>query len=334
MEKELIKLLKANGMWVLATFLSISAIFLTDRGLLPDYRALLSVGAALAALGATTSVILNYLARRSEDEGTSGILLRTRSDRDLQLSASTSLLESVNILREDMQAIKQGMSGMAHGLTDLPDVSKEEITQLIKDIILRDLTDDFVRGMEKKYAINVISSHEQSALWQSIEQIKLRLREEIYSLTRRGNINLAIGGATSLFAIGILSYVVLTAPTPQNIDGITIAMHYIPRLSLVLFIEVFSYFFLRLYRNNLDGIKYFQNEMTTIETRFISLMGGLIVGDKETTRLIVGELAKTERNFVLTKGQTTVEIEKLKLEKSSLQDIGERIIAQVRRKER
>jgi hypothetical protein len=49
--------------------------------------------------------------------------------------------------------------------------------------------------------------------------------------------------------------------------------------------------------------------MTNIDFKFLSLKAALMTDDKETLKQIVSDINKTERNFILQKGETTVEIE-------------------------
>lgn len=90
-----------------------------------------------------------------------------------------------------------------------------------------------------------------------------RLEHELQSLGFRGNLNLVIGVLTSVFAIGLLSFMVVG--TAQNFDNLpSILSHYVPRISVVLFIEVFSFFFLRLYRTTLSEIRTYQGDITNL----------------------------------------------------------------------
>lgn len=90
-----------------------------------------------------------------------------------------------------------------------------------------------------------------------------RLEQELRSLGFRGNLNLVIGVLTSAVAIGLLAFMVLG--TAQNFDTLpAILSHYVPRISVVLFIEVFSFFFLRLYRATLLEIRVYQGDITSL----------------------------------------------------------------------
>lgn len=143
-------------------------------------------------------------------------------------------------------------------------------------------------------------------------QINSRLESEVRNLAKRGNVNLVLGMATTLSGLVILGYSVFNAPSLSS--NLELASHFIPRISLVLLIEVFAYFFLKLYKQSLSEIKYFQNEITNIESKFLGLRISVESNQQECLKEVVKNLVSTERNFVLEKGQTTIELEQLRSE--------------------
>ena len=146
-----------------------------------------------------------------------------------------------------------------------------------------------------------------------------RLETEIRALMRRGNLNLVLGTVTTTGAVAVLAYIALTATvTVENWRAVLPT--YALRLSLVVFVEVFAFFFLRLYRASLHDIKYFQNEITNIQSRFLALEFSVLSSDGAAANKVIDELARTERNFVLSKGQTTLEIERVRLESRLTRD--------------
>lgn len=88
-------------------------------------------------------------------------------------------------------------------------------------------------------------------------------------------------------------------------------------MSFVIVVELFAYFFLRLYKNGFDEIKYFQNEITNIEMKVMSLKYVQEFKSEDMIKELAMHLMKTERNFILEKGQTTVSIEKDRLQNLS-----------------
>jgi hypothetical protein len=103
-----------------------------------------------------------------------------------------------------------------------------------------------------------------------------------------------------------------------------IPYYYASRFFAILFINLLVVFFLRLYRQNLHDIKYFQNELSNIDSKLIALYYAKNDDNKEIYYFILKELGKTDRNHILKKGETTVELEKFKCDKSehySLMDL-------------
>ena len=86
----------------------------------------------------------------------------------------------------------------------------------------------------------------------------------------------------------------------------------IARFSLVIFIEVFAFYYFRLYKNIMVDIKFYQNEITNIEMKLLALHAVEDKNDLDTLKILSSELIKTERNFVIDKNKTTIDIERYK----------------------
>ncbi len=150
------------------------------------------------------------------------------------------------------------------------------------------------------------------------EILMQRLSGEIDSLSRRAQVNLAIGAITSIIAIFLLFLGTITiAGEIQDWESLA---KFAPRLTLVIFLETFSFFFLRLYRESLMEIKYYQNELTNIQFKIIAI--DLQNSDASFSELIINNLIGTERNFVLKKDESTINLEKIKLYESSDRQLG------------
>jgi len=147
-----------------------------------------------------------------------------------------------------------------------------------------------------------------------------RLKDELSSLGQRGNLNLIIGIMTTVAGLLVLGYVVFKAEHTTN-DPTLVASYYLPRLSLVLFIEIFAFFFLRLYKSSLGEIKYFQNELTNIESKFSALRVALKQEDAAVKHRVIDALCQTERNYLLKAGETTAELELAKINRAAFSDV-------------
>ena len=125
--------------------------------------------------------------------------------------------------------------------------------------------------------------------------IKGRFRREIEDLGRRGNVNLSVGVVVTIAAIAVLVYLTqgdhAFRTTPDALQ------FYLPRITTVVLIETFSYFFLGLYRGNLSEIKYYQNERTTIEAMEIAWRSAASNMPKDSDEIdVIHQLVRTDRN--------------------------------------
>lgn len=185
-----------------------------------------------------------------------------------------------------------------------------------KDIILADVSSKLESETLRKYHAELLSITEDKLKTRTYEdQFNLtanRLAREIQSLAKRGNINLFLGMLNAVSGLIVLNIIVFSVPPLP--DAISLLAHFIPRLSLVILIEIFAYFFLNLYKQSLSEIKYFQNEMTNIESKYLGLKVASSGEPNDSLKQVTQNFMETERNFILKKGESTVELEKQKHE--------------------
>lgn len=160
-----------------------------------------------------------------------------------------------------------------------------------------------IEDIKSKYISQFTYDLKYTKAFEDLYSLEKNTKNQISRLIGNSNLNLIIGTLTTLIAIIILGFSIYQKATFTN--SIDLLSHYIPRISTVIFVEIFSFFFLKLYRKNLDEIKYFHNEMANLSFRISSLKASLILEDKETSSKIINEFAKVERNFILKEGETT-----------------------------
>jgi hypothetical protein len=257
-------------------------------------------------------ILLNYLRGDRYETSDGGIL------RD-ELKVLRNELTRGRYSKSEFEENKKKIKSLEEALKNLKDdkyqVSEEEKSKILEEIrngILSDASSSILIEIENKYSQNIQSESQLNRIQEQLENTRLRLRQEISALGRRGNVNLVIGVLTTVAAVGILTTTVLDPNV--KLTNETLVSHFAPRLTLSLFIEIFSFFFLKLYKSGLGEIKYFQNELTNIEMKFVSLDSALRFKNDDSINSVINEFSKTERNFVLDKGQSTVDIERSRLE--------------------
>jgi hypothetical protein len=216
-------------------------------------------------------------------------------------------------------------------------LTAEEKQQIIDDTINKTSIDS-IESIFKSEASKMKSLLEKSLgyeqLKQSVEHIKKRLYREIADLRLRSNINLLIGMSITAGGLYLLWTTVSMVDSSKLLKELAsegtesnskflknLLLPLIPRIMLVIFVEIFAYFFLRLYKQGLGEIKYFQNELTNVESKLVALEFAYTSNNETGVNSVIDSLSKTERNFVLEKGQTTVELEKAKSESEMTKNI-------------
>ena len=155
-----------------------------------------------------------------------------------------------------------------------------------------------------------VRRREINQLYMQLLSSRSRIRGEISRLIKNGNLNLMIALFLTTLAIIILTIYAYTSKY-ENYELMLVS--FVPKLSIAVFIELFAFFFLRMYKSTLDEIKYFQNEITNVEQKIVAVKICLNKSQKDIS-YVIKELLKVERNFKLAKGESTVEIEKTKID--------------------
>jgi len=239
-------------------------------------------------------------------------------NKQVQEDASVSVqLDSINTALRDLK----DLGGVKNSSVTLSDDEKASLLNALKASMEEGLGEEVLKIIESKYSDALLEGTRFSELKQDLLPIKIRLSEEVDALGRRNNINLALGVITTLAAVGILGYMVWGNRAFSVTDTTALLSYYVPRLSLAVFIQVFAYFFLRLYRSGLDEIKYFQNELTNVEMKLVALEAAVLLGQTQAFDSTIVHLAQTERNFILKQGESTVGLEEIKANSQQTIDV-------------
>ncbi|WP_434155799.1 hypothetical protein [Pseudomonas sp. JZ134] len=241
--------------------------------------------------------------------GMSAALVVVGMARFLSSSPSRSELLYRNFYLGEVQELRK----IKKSLENIGGEGQDKIIEAIHEKIEKKSSEEFIEELRKSIKGNDF----RESLKQSRQATLERIYSEIYALGRRGTVNLILGVLTALVGIITLTFFVLTNDNHQQSLG-EFAISYLPRLSIVVIIEVFSYFFLRLYKSSLSEIKYFQNEATNIEYNFVALEAAIEYGEKTFIEVCLNKFISIERNPVFLDGQETRELKEAKLEADSL----------------
>ena len=219
------------------------------------------------------------------------------------------LMRAKETNNELIEEVKNFFESQQKKEVELTTSEKEKLLRIIEDKIEASVVEKIMDTFQDKYSEAAFIDNKYKEIVHDIFEIKRRLYNEISKLTLRANVNLAIGAATTIFAIAILWLTVVSQISDfSNMETIVFVL--IPRISLVIFIEVFAFFFLKMYKSNLSDIKYYHNEMTNCDFKILALKTAFAKNDETEIDKIINSFITVERNFILKKGETTVEIEK------------------------
>ncbi len=248
------------------------------------------------------------LSYRTETKRKSGASDESSADTNLVgEDIDRRLREHESIIYELRRKIKKETISKLE--SDINVIASEVATRAIEEIPKR-LSDESVRFK----ILSDADTQKQETLY--------RISSEIESLTTRGNFNLSIGLTLTLIGVAILGIAAFDQFLLTN-DTTTYMYEFAPKLALSIVIQIFAYFFLSLYRASLTEKKYYQNEITNIESMYYGLMFAVYNNSDDALKEAVSAYLSVERNHVLKKGQSTVEIERHRMAAELLKDLRE-----------
>jgi len=147
------------------------------------------------------------------------------------------------------------------------------------------------------------------ALATDIDQTLATYHAEMASWRRNANINLLIGLACAVGGIFVMWQTLASVALeiePSGVWRVSDLYRVLSRFGLVIIIESVAFFFLKLYREDRSMIRYFRNEITNLEARYLSFKAALTFGTATDLTKILVSLASTERNFLVKKGDRVI----------------------------
>ena len=187
------------------------------------------------------------------------------------------------------------------------------VEKAIYEKILSNLENTLINKLDERFKNNIKSEFVSNSIISELNPLTKNVEKYIDRIQRNSVVNLFIGIIGTIAAITILAYAILTDKTFDNVQ--TFLIHFMPRFTFVIFIQLFAFFFLRLYKNNLEDAKYFQNELTNLTAKSSAVKISYLMGNTEKVYDILKELSSVERNFKLLKDESTIGLERAKLEK-------------------
>jgi hypothetical protein len=145
-----------------------------------------------------------------------------------------------------------------------------------------------------------------------LQSARSRILEHIKKLRNNSVTNLFIG--IGIAAIGIIILFTAIFQIEQFVDRDKhvldtngfVFFALLPKLSVTVFVQIFSYFFLAMYRANQNDIKYFQNEITFLDSLATAVIAAQRPGSAPNMKLVLTALSKNERNRVMKKSDKLI----------------------------
>jgi uncharacterized membrane protein SpoIIM required for sporulation len=161
-----------------------------------------------------------------------------------------------------------------------------------------------------------------------------RSQDAARTAQRRPNALLFIG---TLVAVAGLIFFVLTLPGSRygillptdsgttSQDFWSAGLQLLPRLLMLIFIQVLAGFFLRQYRSSMEDFRYYESILRHREAQLLSYILRKKIGDSESILAFAEEIMKEQSIGVLSQGQTTAALEAQRLAANDISSFYEKL---------
>lgn len=255
---------------------------------------------------------------------------QTKSDSTLPETVTSVYQKQLLMFQKRFELLENQLrktyeSGSLSSQSIFTEQEKNNFLENLRDSYTQEADQRLLKQMETGFVNNFRKENEQDLTQVMFQNSRDRLLSESISLSQRGSLNLVIGIIATITAFGILATSVFYAP--MQFDVVESTLFFVPRLSLSIFIQIFAFFFLGLYKSAQREKKYVHNELTNLELKFFAIEKSLFLDNESCTTALLVHLIKTERNFILEKGQSTADLEKDKVDSAAIQKLNELIIS-------
>lgn len=151
-----------------------------------------------------------------------------------------------------------------------------------------------------------------SAIFDDIQE---RIKDECNRLNKQAIINLFLCFFIAFVLMTVITYTSIFSTELNNTGSFEVfIVRYLPRIVAVIGLLTMFLYFTRLYKANILDVKYYQNELTNIEVMQVAWQTAIVNNDKDALTKLMTEFSIIDRNKIISKEQTSIEIERIKLE--------------------
>jgi hypothetical protein len=187
--------------------------------------------------------------------------------------------------------------------------------------------------LEAKYADEAVGARTATDIATQFDAAIARLVFELGAQTRRSNLNLVIGVLTTLIAVGLLVYMVFGV-APDLSTWPHIAGHYIPRVTIVVFIEVFSFFFLRLYKSTLEELRSYHDDLTKLTLQRVAVESSWLSKEASAKTALAKDLLSAAKAAKVERSAETNKADQYKIIEAVLKTLAKEFAASAKKSEK
>lgn len=221
--------------------------------------------------------------------GALGDLFRSMNSMDMNVG-SKILTQAADAIVGSAEDIKNNKN--------LNETDRSLIKDELETIVKNEISSSFIRSIDQKYGNAIINENLSRHVISQLEITKSRLLNNQVDLSKKASSFLAWGMSLSVVGLAVLAIFIFIDRVPGDGGEVSVIFHYINKFGLFLFIEIVSFFFLKMYKDTLNEIKGSTKEITNVELRLMATSVAIKVGGNQLIRDAISNVLRVERGSV------------------------------------
>ena len=230
-------------------------------------------------------------------------LRRRRRDRSGRSIIGTlfGVDEPAQMQSEHVSKLQEELSNLRILRSDTPVALSDEVQKEILNHYRSALESHLGPNLQQQVRLLVDQTFKREVEFQAakfLDEVNQRLKSASSTVSARGFLNLILGIAFAGGALMVLQQAVsfLSPESLARVPTSTVVYVMGTRVSIALVITLVAYFFLSLYRKSLEDAKFYQNEMTDMNSKAAALHLSYYEGDKALKAHVLTTLVESNRN--------------------------------------
>jgi hypothetical protein len=184
-------------------------------------------------------------------------------------------------------------------------------------------SDDLVEPSVEPHAVTIHEKYDGSDILSPLESSRRRLLDHVASLRNNAVVSLLVGIALATTGVALMVYTGIAVderlgdPRVESRSGVAAFGLVAINIGYVVLLQVSAYICLSVYRGTQGEIRFFLNEITSLDSLATAVIAAQRPGNSPNMKLVVTALSRNERNRVMKSDERPIPLAEFEIARES-----------------